>query len=59
MTQVIWSGKPISKEALFQDAEPQYIETSKKVFELEKKIALASPDPDKAREITVSVQNMS
>jgi hypothetical protein len=54
MLQVTWTGKAILKESLFTDPDPQYMETTKKVFELQKKIALASPDPDRASEITVS-----
>jgi predicted metalloendopeptidase len=54
MLQVIWTGKAIANESLFLDADPQYMEISKKVFELEKQIAFASPEPEVAQEITVS-----
>ena len=54
MFQVVWTGNPIANESIFKDAPTEYMETARKVFELEKKMAFASPDPDAAQEITVS-----
>lgn len=54
MFQVIQTGKPIANESLFQNASAQYTNTVTKIVELEQKMAFASPDPDKAQEITVS-----
>ena len=53
MFQVIWTGEPIPAESIAKNVSGEYMSMAKKIVDLETKLSRASPDPDRAQEITV------